>query len=351
MRFFNHCKIAFISGLLLLSANANGLDKIVQTPGKVEVFGTIDSYQVTPKMIEVEAGDELTVHLTNLEPLQAHKLVLYGKNVIAAGKIANFRLIADKPGIYPYFCSKFCSSVDLESDSYLIIKPKGFKPISQSPHIERINSKTAYDKSLNEIQTIQGLIDELLGNLKNIVLKKQAINYLTFAKLAADKSEAAAKKLDWNNAELWLNQWRQYQLMAANLVLIAPSTELPPENSLETQANKQLLKNLAQQAAIHENLWFIFQHNYYEFTDIATLIKKALKVLTLAKAAENHTKAAAKQANWTKTISEAKRWQDYLIQANEIILNAKAALLKQAGAKQILTAVVTRIQQISNHNE
>ncbi len=352
---FHYKKIALISGLLLLSANtnANGLDQIVKTPGKVEVFGTIDSYHVTPQIIEVEAGDEVTIHLTNLELEQAHQLVLYDQNVIASGKIANFRFIADKPGIYPYFCTNFCTTIDLERDSYLIIKPTGFQETPPTSQQQRIKSKTAYEQALNEINIIQTIIDKLLGNLKNIALKTQAVKYLTLAKQAAKKSKLAAKKQDWKNAELWLNQWRQNQLMTANLVLIAPeiNEEVPPKSSIETQANKQLLQNFAQQTAIHENLWFILQHNYYEFPEIATLIKKALKILALAKTAENNAKATAKQANWTKTISEAKHWQDYLNQANKIILTAKATLLKQASAKTILTGIVTRTQLISNHNE
>jgi nitrous-oxide reductase len=42
----------------------------VKKPGKVEVFGTLIRSHITPETIEATVGDEVTVHLTNLERAQ-----------------------------------------------------------------------------------------------------------------------------------------------------------------------------------------------------------------------------------------------------------------------------------------
>ncbi|MEI2652209.1 MAG: hypothetical protein V9G12_08645 [Microthrixaceae bacterium] len=47
-----------------------GEEKIVRTPGRVEVFGTLIRSHITPEIIEVEKGDEVIVNLTNLERAQ-----------------------------------------------------------------------------------------------------------------------------------------------------------------------------------------------------------------------------------------------------------------------------------------
>ena len=60
-----------------------GREKTVVTPGKVEVFGTTIRSHITPETIEAEVGDEVIIHLTNLERAEdeVHGFAMYGQDV------------------------------------------------------------------------------------------------------------------------------------------------------------------------------------------------------------------------------------------------------------------------------
>ena len=104
---------------------------------KVEVFGTLIRSHITPEIIEAEVGDEITIHLTNLERAQdeTHGFTVSTFNVHASaepGKTVTVKFKADKEGVYPYYCTEFCSALHLEMQGYLLVKPKGWKPTKTS---------------------------------------------------------------------------------------------------------------------------------------------------------------------------------------------------------------------------
>jgi len=76
-----------------------------------EVLGTVIRSHITPEIIEVEEGDTVKLHLTNLERAEdeVHGFALYGQNVqlsIEPGKTASATFVAGKPGVYPYYCTE-----------------------------------------------------------------------------------------------------------------------------------------------------------------------------------------------------------------------------------------------------
>ena len=109
-------------------ATLPGKEKIVRKPGVVEVFGTTIRSHINPERIEVKKGDKVIIHLTNLERAQdeTHGFGLYGYNAhmsLEPGKMSTVEFVADKEGVFPYYCTEFCSALHLEMMGYLLVKP------------------------------------------------------------------------------------------------------------------------------------------------------------------------------------------------------------------------------------
>jgi len=217
-----------------------GREKIERTcdaNGKctVHVYGTTIRSHITPEIIEVTEGDTVHIHLTNLERAEdeVHGFAMYGHNVqlsLEPGKTATATLVADKPGVYPYYCTEFCSALHLEMQGYLLVQPKGYKAKAGGLKAGTTYTEADYKKQVKTNLETQDVINQVVGfitshNYKDfptvVALVEDATDQLGFAKDARAKAEAAAAKKDWNNAMLWANQWWQYQVKAADLGLRA----------------------------------------------------------------------------------------------------------------------------------
>ncbi len=118
------------TGLIDPNRVEGGKERITRNGKKVEVFMTLIRSHFTPDRIEVNEGDEVTIHLTSLETAddQTHGFTidLYNVNVsMEPGKHENLTFNADMPGVYPFYCTEFCSALHLEMTGYLLVKPKG----------------------------------------------------------------------------------------------------------------------------------------------------------------------------------------------------------------------------------
>ena len=202
---------------------------------RVHVYGTTIRSHITPEIIEVTEGDTVSLHFTNLERAQdeVHGFAMYGQNVqlsIEPGKTASATFVADKAGVYPYYCTEFCSALHLEMQGYLLVQPKGYKAKEGGLKEGVTYTEEEYNAQVATNIATQEVIDQVVGfitshNYKDfptvVALVEDATDQLGFAKGAKEKSEAAAAKKDWNNAMLWANQWWQYQVKTADLGLRA----------------------------------------------------------------------------------------------------------------------------------
>ncbi|MDH3948507.1 MAG: Sec-dependent nitrous-oxide reductase [Gammaproteobacteria bacterium] len=200
-----------------------------------EVWGTTIRSHITPEIIEAEEGDTVILHFTNLERAEdeVHGFAMYGQNVqlsIEPGKTASATFVADKEGVYPYYCTEFCSALHLEMQGYLLVTPKGYKPKKVKMIEGTTYTQADYDKQVKTNIETQAVIDSVVGfitshNYKDfptvVALVEDATDQLGFAGEAKAKAEAAAAKKDWNNAMLWANQQWQYQVKTADLGLRA----------------------------------------------------------------------------------------------------------------------------------
>ena len=201
---------------------------------KITVFGTLIRSHITPETIEADVGDEVTIHLTNLERAQdeTHGFTVSTMNVHASvepGKTVTVKFKADKEGVYPYYCTEFCSALHLEMQGYLLVKPKGWKP-GKSEAAKAVYTEADYKATVKKVADTQVVIDSVVGYITSVNFKDfpdvvnmvdDATDQLGKMKEAKAKHEAAASKKDWDQANLWAEQVWQYQVKAADIGLRA----------------------------------------------------------------------------------------------------------------------------------
>ncbi len=201
----------------------------------VHVYGTTIRSHITPETIEVTEGDTVSIHLTNLERAEdeTHGFAMYAQNVqlsIEPGKTASATFVADKAGVYPYYCTEFCSALHLEMQGYLLVQPKGYKGSGEITSEGQTYTKEDYDKQVKTNIETQGVIDSVVGfitsrNYKDfpevVALVEDATDQLGFAEDSKKKAADFAEKGDWNKAMGWANQWWQYQVKTADMGLRA----------------------------------------------------------------------------------------------------------------------------------
>jgi nitrous-oxide reductase len=207
-----------------------GEEKTERKGNKVEVWGSLIRSHITPETIEVEKGDEVTIHLTNLERAQdeTHGFTVSTYNVHASvepGKTVTVKFKADKEGVYPYYCTEFCSALHLEMQGYLLVKPKGWKPTKTTLAAANY-TETDYKNTLKKVADTQAVIDGVVAFITSVNYKdfpdavamvEDATDQLGKIPDAKAKHEAAAAKKDWEQANLWAEQIWQYQVKAADL--------------------------------------------------------------------------------------------------------------------------------------
>ncbi len=212
-----------------------GKERVERNGNKVRVFATTIRSHITPEIIEVNEGDDVSIHVTNLERAEdeTHGFAISGTNVnlsLEPGKTASATFKADVPGVFPYYCTEFCSALHLEMQGYLLVKPKGYKATATKGVEGTIYAKADYDKQHKTNLSTQGVINTVVGYItaRNyqdfpavVALVEDATEQLNFAADTRKKAEGFAAKKDWHKATLWAGQWWQYQVKAADIGLRA----------------------------------------------------------------------------------------------------------------------------------
>jgi nitrous-oxide reductase len=78
--------------------------------------------------VRVKQGDTVTLYLSNVERLRdvSHGFALQDHGVhlaIDPGDTRKLTFVADKPGVYWYYCTWFCSALHMEMRGRLIVDP------------------------------------------------------------------------------------------------------------------------------------------------------------------------------------------------------------------------------------
>jgi nitrous-oxide reductase len=101
---------------------------VVRKGNTVEVKMIAIRSRFIPDRIDVRDGDELIIHVTNVEqtPDMIHGLGIVEQNVnvvIDPGETKTIKLKMTKAGVFPFYCTNFCSALHQEMQGYLAVKP------------------------------------------------------------------------------------------------------------------------------------------------------------------------------------------------------------------------------------
>ena len=114
--------------------------KVIRKGNQIHVYITAIRSHFAPDNIEgVQLGDEVYFHVTNLEQDWdvphgfGVKGAANGELLIMPGETLTLKWMPDRTGIFPIYCTDFCSALHQEMSGYVRVSPKGSNvPISYS---------------------------------------------------------------------------------------------------------------------------------------------------------------------------------------------------------------------------
>jgi len=212
-----------------------GQEKIVRKGNHVYVYGTMVRSHINPEHVTVNKGDTVTFYLTNLERAEdeTHGFTVDNYNVHASlepGKTVALSFKADNEGVFPYYCTEFCSALHLEMMGYLMVKDPNKKYTkAEKLKIAKMTPeqlKAEYDKTVATNTATDAVIQSVVKFLKDNhyekypTVKALAVDALDqYGKIAEEKkkSDAAVKAGDMDKAILFENMIWQYMVKTADV--------------------------------------------------------------------------------------------------------------------------------------
>jgi len=122
------------------SAKGESESKVVREGNKVHVYMTSIRSHFSPDNIEgIRIGDEVFFHVTNLEQDWdvPHGFAIKGaanaELLIMPGETQTLKWVPNRVGIFPMYCTDFCSALHQEMQGYIRVSPAGSNvPLSYS---------------------------------------------------------------------------------------------------------------------------------------------------------------------------------------------------------------------------
>jgi nitrous-oxide reductase len=103
-------------------------ERVERRPDGVHVYMTAVRSHFKPDIVRVKEGEKVHIHLTNVEQAKdaTHGFAIGSHNVnvsIEPGEHANIEFVAQRSGVFPMYCTEFCSALHLEMAGYLLVEP------------------------------------------------------------------------------------------------------------------------------------------------------------------------------------------------------------------------------------
>jgi nitrous-oxide reductase len=106
-----------------------GQEGVRRRGNQVTVNMTAIRSHFTPEYIRVRQGDRVRINITSIE--QAHDathgfgIAKYNINLsLEPGEAQTVEFVADRAGVFPFYCTEFCSALHLEMMGYLLVEPR-----------------------------------------------------------------------------------------------------------------------------------------------------------------------------------------------------------------------------------
>jgi len=153
-----------------------GQEKIVREGKNVTVYATMVRSHINPERITVNKGDVVTMHITNLERAEdeTHGFTVDHFDVhmsLEPGETSTIKFTADIEGVFPYYCTEFCSALHLEMMGYLMVKDPNKKYVSaQKLKMKTMTPeqlKAEYDKTVAVNAATDEVIQSVVKFLKD----------------------------------------------------------------------------------------------------------------------------------------------------------------------------------------
>ncbi len=212
-----------------------GQERVERDGNKVTIYATMVRSHINPERVTVNKGDEVTFYITNLERAEdeTHGFTVDHYDVHASlepGETTEIKFTADIEGVFPYYCTEFCSALHLEMMGYLMVKDPNKKYVSaQKKKMATMSPeqlKAEYDKTVAVNTATDAVIQSVVKFLKENHYEKHEVvkNLVTdaldqYSKIKDEKakSDAAVKAGDLNKAILFENMIWQYMVKTADV--------------------------------------------------------------------------------------------------------------------------------------
>jgi nitrous-oxide reductase len=109
-------------------AIVSGEERVERDGNNVTIWMSAVRSHFVPDIVRVTEGDNVTMHITNVEQTRdaTHGFAIADYNVqgsLEPGETATFEFVADKSGVYNFYCTEFCSALHLEMSGWLLVEP------------------------------------------------------------------------------------------------------------------------------------------------------------------------------------------------------------------------------------
>ncbi len=212
-----------------------GQERIERDGNKVTVYATLVRSHINPERITVNLGDEVTIYMTNLERAQdeTHGFTVDNYNVHASlepGETSTVKFVADREGVFPYYCTEFCSALHLEMMGYLMVKDPNKKYVSATKLKMKTMTKAELQAEYDKVVAVNAATDAVIQSVVAFLKANGFDKYPDVANLVTDafdqygqipaqkkKADAAKKAGDMEKAILFEGMIWQYMVKTADV--------------------------------------------------------------------------------------------------------------------------------------